>query len=304
LFSIKPCVNGNQVNVDFSGCSGIHNFIITGTYFPGGSAMKNNLTRLTDTVSAIKTNFLFRTRLLPTHVFVLETKNGLVLFDTGSPGSGRLIVESLQEAGLDPGSVRAICLSHWHRDHAGSIAEITDLLKPESGIEIFIGQPDLPLLEAQRVRVLRFHPFLNLPVRHRPGRLPSPSNGPIIALDRAGCTRLDRKYGIKAIPTPGHTPGHTAYLHRETGSLFSGCALSLLNPHLVGMVPIFHDRKEQVRSGQLLAKLDFRYLFPVHMFLRTDEIPLEKRLPCNGKKGATAKLMGDHFLFRYSDHEG
>lgn len=259
--------------------------------------MENNLTRLTDTVSAIKTNFLFRTRLLPTHVFVLETTNGLVLFDTGSPGSGRLIVESLKEAGLDPGSIRAICLSHWHRDHAGSIAEITELIKPESGMEIFIGQADLPLLEARRVRVLRLHPFLNLPVLHRPGRQPSPSNGQLIPLDRAGCARLEHRYGIRAIPTPGHTPGHTAYLHRETDSLFSGCALSLLKPHLAGLVPIFHDRQEQVRSGRLLAELDFKYLFPVHMFLRNDEIPLEKRLPCTGKKGLTARLMGTHFLF-------
>lgn len=266
--------------------------------------MKNNLTRLTDTVSAIKTNFLFRTRLLPTHVFVLETENGLVLFDTGSPGSGRLIIASLKEAGLDPGTIRAICLSHWHRDHAGSIAEITDLLKPESAVEIFIGQADLPLLAAQRVRVLRLNPFLNLPVLHRPGRLPSPSNGPLIPLDRDGCERLETQYGIKAIPTPGHTPGHTAYLHRETGSLFSGCALSLLKPHLVGLVPIFHDRQAQVRSGRLLAELDFKYLFPVHMFLRNDDISLEKRLPCTGKKGIMDRLIGNHLFFRYGDHKG
>ncbi|MCP4116940.1 MAG: MBL fold metallo-hydrolase [Desulfobacteraceae bacterium] len=264
--------------------------------------MKNNLTRLTDSVSAIKTDFLFKTRLLPTHVFVLETKNGLILFDTGSPGSGKMIVESLKEAGFDPGSIRAICLSHWHRDHAGSLGEITGLVKPASGVDIFIGRPDLPLLTAQRPRILRFHPFLNIPVRHRPGRLPSPSNSRLIPLDSAGYATLDRKYGIKAIPTPGHTPGHTAYLHRETGSLFSGCALSLLNRDIVGMVPIFHDRKEQIRSGQRLAELDFRYLFPVHMFLRTDEIPLAKRLPCTGKKGIMARLMGNHLFFRYGEH--
>lgn len=262
--------------------------------------MKNNLTRLTETVSAIKTTFLFRTQLLPTHVFILETKNGLVLFDTGSPGNGKMIVESLREAKFDPGSIRAICLSHWHRDHAGSLAEITELIEPASKVEIFIGQADLPLLTAQRPRILRFHPFLNLPVCHRPGRMPSSSNGLLIPLDNAGYAKLDRKYGIKAIPTPGHTPGHMAYLHRETGSLFSGCALSLLEPNLVGIVPIFHDRKEQIRSGKRLAEMDFRYLFPVHMFLKSDEIPLKKRRPCTGKKGMMTRLMGNHLFFRVS----
>lgn len=263
--------------------------------------MKNNFTRLTTTVSAIKTNFLYGTKLLPTHIFVLETDRGLVLFDTGSPGSGRLIVESLKKAGLDPGSIKAICLSHWHRDHSGSLAELTELLKPESQIEIFIGQADLPLLTAQKIQLLRLHPLLKLPVFHRPGRCPSPSRGQLIALDQEGCARLDQEYGIQAIPAPGHTPGHTAYLHRTTESLFSGCAISLLRYNLAGLVPIFHDRKEQIRSGIRLVELDFKYLFPVHMFLRNDEIPWGKRLPCTGENGLTARLMGAHFLFRYKE---
>ena len=264
--------------------------------------MKNNFMRLTNTVLAIKTNYLFKTQLVPTHVFVLETENGLVLFDTGSPGCGKMIIESLKDAGFDPGLIRAICLSHWHRDHTGSLGEITEIVKPAAGLEIFIGREDLPLLTAQRLQVFRMNPFLNLPVLHRPGRLPSPSNGRLIPLDTAGCATLERRYGIKAIPTPGHTPGHTAYLHRKTGSLFSGCALSLLSPHLVGIIPIFHDRKEQFRSGKRLAKMDFKYLFPVHMFLRNDEIPLEKRLPCTEKKGITDRLMGNHLFFRYKEH--
>jgi hypothetical protein len=54
--------------------------------------------------TVINTQFLFGTRLFPTHVFVLETDNGLVLFDTGGPGSGPLIVGSMKTAGYDPGA--------------------------------------------------------------------------------------------------------------------------------------------------------------------------------------------------------
>ena len=64
-----------------------------------GSAMQINHTRLTDTVTAINAQFLFGTRLFPTHVFVLETDNGLVLFDTGGPGSGQLLIGSMKAAG-------------------------------------------------------------------------------------------------------------------------------------------------------------------------------------------------------------
>lgn len=287
LCFIIACVNGNPVDRNTSNID----------ILQGGSAMKNNLTQMTRTVWAIQTNFLFGTGLLPTHVFVLETRNKLVLFDTGGPGSGKMIMASLKLAGLDPGSIRAICLSHWHKDHTGSLAEITRLLKP-GRVDIFIGSADLPIFTAQRLQTVHFHPRLNLPVYHGPGQRPSSTR--LIPLDNAGCRMLDRNYGIRAIATPGHTPGHTAFLHQKTGALFSGCALSLMTPDLAGLVPIFHDRKAQVRSGRYLAQMDFKRLFPVHMVLRSAALPLEKRLPCKPESGILARLTGSHFFFRIS----
>ncbi|WP_020587378.1 MBL fold metallo-hydrolase [Desulfobacter curvatus] len=262
--------------------------------------MEINFTWVSETVLAIKTDFLFKTRLLPTHVFVLKTDTGLILFDTGSPGNGDMILKSIKAAGLEPKTIKAICLSHWHSDHTGSLAEITERLCLDQNLDIFIGQADLPLLMDQRSLLLRFHPFLKLPVPHSPGRLPNSLSARFFPLNPTGCEILHHKYSIKAIATPGHTPGHTAYLHQKTGSLFSGCALSLLTPNLVGLVPIFHNRTEQIRSGEYLAGMNFRYLFPVHMFLRFDEIPLERRRPISGKKGLVSKLMGDHLFFHIS----
>ena len=260
--------------------------------------MKINFTRVSKTVLAIKTDFLFGTRLFPTHVFVLQTHTGLILFDTGSPGCGEMILKSIKAAGLDPKSIKAICLSHWHSDHTGSLAEITERLCIDQNLNIFIGEADLPLLMDQHSHLIRFHPFFKIPVPHAPGRLPNPSTARFVPLNTTGCEMLHHKYSIKAIATPGHTPGHTSYLHPKTGSLFSGCALSLLTPNLAGLVPIFHNRKEQIRSGEYLAGMNFRHLFPVHMFLRSDEIPLEKRLPVSDRKGLASKLMGDHLFFQ------
>jgi glyoxylase-like metal-dependent hydrolase (beta-lactamase superfamily II) len=263
--------------------------------------MQINHTRLTDTVTAINTQFLFGTRLFPTHVFVLETDNGLVLFDTGGPGSGQLIVASMKAAGYDPGALRAICLSHWHKDHTGGLAELVKLLAPDAPIDIFIGTVDLALMKKQQVQVLRLHPFARLPILHRPGKLPVPDQARLIALDKTGEHQLQKAYAVRPIATPGHTPGHTAYLHEPTESLFSGCALSLIRPDTVGLVPIFYDRALQVRSGRYLAKLDFNYLFPVHLFLRSDTIPLNNRRPCKGKPGWLNKLMGDRLFFKYDN---
>jgi len=257
--------------------------------------MKINFTRVSKTVLAIKTDFLFGTRLFPTHVFVLQTHTGLILFDTGSPGCGEMILKSIKAAGLDPKSIKAICLSHWHSDHTGSLAEITEHLQD---LDIFLGEAELPLLMDQRSLLVRFHPFFKIPIPHAPGRLPQPSTARFVPLNTTGCEMLKHKYNIKAIATPGHTSGHTAYLHPKTGSLFSGCALSLLTPNLAGLIPIFYNRKKQIRSGEYLAGLNFRHLFSVHMFLRSDEIPLEKRLPVNHTKRLVSKLMGAHLFFQ------
>ena len=262
--------------------------------------METNFTRISETVLAVKTDFLFKTRLLNTHVFVLKTDTGLILFDTGSPGCEDVILNSIKAAGLEPGAIKAICLSHWHSDHTGSLAGIVQKLGCDQSIDIFIGEADLPLLMDQRAHILRFHPFLKLPVPHSPGRLPNTSCAHFIPLNSSGRDILYHRYGIKAIATPGHTPGHTAYLHSRTGSLFSGCALSLLALDLVGIVPVFHNRKEQIRSGESLAAMDFNYLFPVHMYLRSDEIPLEKRRAVSGGNGWAARLRGDHLIFRIS----
>lgn len=260
--------------------------------------MKINFERISEKVIAIKTDFPFRMPLIPTHVFALKTDAGLILFDTGSHGSADVILKSIKAAGFEPETIKAICLTHWHSDHTGGLAEITELLGTNQRLDIFIGQADLPLLMDRYFHLLRFHPFLKLPVPHGPGQLPNSSTVRFVPLNTAGCEALHRKYGITAIHTPGHTPGHMAYLHRETGSLFSGCALSLLTPHLAGLVPIFHDRAEQIRSGEYLAGMNFRYLLPVHMCLRRDEIPLERRRPVRGKKGLVAKLMGNHLFFQ------
>ena len=144
--------------------------------------MQINYTRLTEIVTAINTQFLFGPRLFSTHVFVLETDKGLVLFDTGGPGSGQLIVGSMKAAGYDPGALRAVCLSHWHRDHTGGLAELVKLLAPDVPIDIFVGPADLVLMKKQQVHVLRLHLFVKLPILHRPGKLPVPDQAQAASL--------------------------------------------------------------------------------------------------------------------------
>ena len=54
--------------------------------------------------------------------FAIENQGHTLLFDTG--GSGEVLLHNLEAAGLDPGRIEAVILSHGHHDHTGGLAEL------------------------------------------------------------------------------------------------------------------------------------------------------------------------------------
>jgi len=55
---------------------------------------------------------------------VIEGCEGTTLFDTG--GSGRVLLENLAAAGMDPGGFARIFLSHAHNDHTGGLRAVLE----------------------------------------------------------------------------------------------------------------------------------------------------------------------------------
>lgn len=57
--------------------------------------------------------------------FLIETEGGgRVLFDTGQ--SGTVLLHNLAELKMDPGGIRALALSHAHRDHTGGLRALLE----------------------------------------------------------------------------------------------------------------------------------------------------------------------------------
>jgi len=138
---------------------------------------------------------------------LLETAGKRALFDNGlgsehlyGPDSGRLFA-SLREAGIDPASIDALVLTHAHSDHCwGTMGDDGQPNFPNA--TIYLSQAELDFWTSdppgeRRERSLAGVRKHILPLRDR------------IRFIRDGESFLP---GVQAWLTPGHTPGHMAFL--------------------------------------------------------------------------------------------
>ena len=71
---------------------------------------------------------------------LVETSDGLLLFDGGLPQSAGLIVGNVRALGLDPLDIKAIFVSHAHYDHVGGVNALQRMTRAqvftsEAGVE-------------------------------------------------------------------------------------------------------------------------------------------------------------------------
>ena len=148
------------------------------------------------------------TRMRLSNCFLVEEDDGLTLVDTSLRRSGAAIVAAAR--GLGAPIVR-IVLTHAHHDHAGSLEELR-ALAPEA--EIAVGRREAALLAGDT----------SSPPGEPAGRL----RGSLYEHVDLEPDRLlddgDRVGSLEVVATPGHTPGHLAFLDTRDRALIAGDA--------------------------------------------------------------------------------
>jgi glyoxylase-like metal-dependent hydrolase (beta-lactamase superfamily II) len=146
------------------------------------------------------------------NAFLITEDDGLTLVDTAVPGSARPILAAAARLGRP---IVRIALTHAHGDHVGSLDKLADALP---AVEVAISARDARLLakdkspeqgEPADARLRGGYPG----ARTKPTRLLSPG-------DRVG--------SLEVVASPGHTPGHVAFLDTRDGTLIAGDAFSTL----------------------------------------------------------------------------
>ena len=170
-------------------------------------------------------------RVLPISITALMVNTGskLILIDTGSAGqitdTAGVMLDNLKAAGVSPGDIDTIVISHFHPDHIDGI-KTKDGAKVFPNAEILVPEPEWTFwmddanmgratgkvhsyfLNARRI----FADIAKEVRRFKPGAEVAP--------------------GVVSLPAYGHTPGHTAFsVHSGNQSLLV-MSDTVRNPYL------------------------------------------------------------------------
>ena len=190
------------------------------------------------------------------NAYLVREDDGLTVVDTMLPRSAKPILAAAQRLGAP---IVRIALTHAHGDHIGSLDELAGALP---GVEVLISTRDARFL----------HKDMSLdpgePQDKLRGGWPGAKTEPTRTLEPG-----DMVGSLEVVASPGHTPGHVAFLDRRDGTLLAGDAYSTLagvataakaNPLFPLVAGATWHRPTALESARALRALDPQRLAPGH----------------------------------------
>jgi glyoxylase-like metal-dependent hydrolase (beta-lactamase superfamily II) len=212
------------------------------------------------------------------NVYLVEEGTQITVIDSGLPGLYPRFVGALAQIGRRMADISAVLITHGHPDHIG----LAERIRVEADATVWVHEADAPLIDdpthiRQHWRAERsLVPY----ILRRPATLRTPFHMARHGGFRPPAVRqrttfqdgqlLDVPGGPRAIWTPGHTAGSTAFLLPDRGILFTGDALVMRDDITGGTGPrivaraFTQDSTTALRSLDILARLPADIVLPGH----------------------------------------
>jgi glyoxylase-like metal-dependent hydrolase (beta-lactamase superfamily II) len=180
------------------------------------------------------------------NAYLVREEDGFTLVDT-TMSAGDDLIAAAADAGAP---IRRIALTHAHADHVGSVDQLRAKLGAE--VPVLLSEPDTQLLAGESVDFG--------PGGTKRGSYPKLSTSIDTVLAPG-----DMVGSLRVVASPGHTPGHVAFLDTRDNSLIAGDAFSSVGglavpsrPHWRFPLPWFAtgNRPQALESARSLRALE------------------------------------------------
>ena len=216
---------------------------------------------------------------------VLNTGGKLVLIDTGvgeagfngTKGTAGQFVNNLAAAGLKPEAIDTVIISHFHGDHMNGLLKVDNSLTyPNAEILVPANEHKFWMDDGEMARAPK-------------GRMEDLFKNNRRVFGNADVAKRVRTYewdkdvvaGVKAVGTPGHTPGHTSFVVSSgDGKVFVQSDVTHV-PYLFVRHPgwhAFYDQDAKMAEttrrkvydmlvAEKMMVQGFHYPFPAHAYI-------------------------------------